>query len=86
MNSVWHEQQQAINYSKTVIKEIKHISCNCKCEFDGRKCNLSQKLNKDKCRCECRNPIRIVDTEKIIFGTVVHALVRMIQQLRAMKL
>ena len=68
----------AINESKTVIKVIKHISCNCKCEFDGTKCNLNQKLNKDKCRCECRNPMRIVYTEEIIFGIAVHAFVRMI--------
>ena len=64
-----------INESKTVIKVIKHISCNCKCEFDGRKHNLNQKLNKDKCQCEFRNPIKIVDTEKTIFGIAVHALV-----------
>ena len=27
-----------INESKTA----KHISCKCKCKFDGRKCNLDQ--------------------------------------------
>ena len=68
----------AINESKTVIKVIKHISCNCKCKVDGRKCSLNQKLNKNKCQCECRNPIKIVYTEKIIFGIVVHVLERMI--------
>ena len=30
----------------------KHISCECKCQFDGRKCNSNQKWNKDKCWCE----------------------------------
>ena len=29
-----------INESKTLKK---HISCHCKCKFDDRKCNLSQK-------------------------------------------
>ena len=29
-----------INESKTLIK---HISCECKCKFDGRKCNSDQK-------------------------------------------
>ena len=35
-----------INESK---KLTKHISCKCKCKFDGIKCN-------DRCRCECKNP------------------------------
>ena len=40
-----------INESKTLTK---HISCECKCKFDGRKCNSNQKSNNDKCRCECK--------------------------------
>ena len=32
----------------------KHISCKCKCKFDGTKCNLDWWRNKDKCRCECK--------------------------------
>ena len=40
-----------INESKTLTK---HISCECKCKFDGRKCNSNQKWNNDKCRCECK--------------------------------
>ena len=38
-----------INESKTLTK---HISCKCKCKFDGRKCNSNQKRNNDKYRCE----------------------------------
>ena len=34
----------------------KHISCNCECKYDGRKCNSNQNWNKDKCWCECKNP------------------------------
>ena len=34
-----------INQSKTITK---HVSCNCKCKFNGKKCNLYQKSNKDK--------------------------------------
>ena len=37
--------------SKTLTK---HISCDCKCKFDGRKCNSNQKWNKDTCRCYCK--------------------------------
>ena len=32
----------------------KHISCKCKCKFDGRKCNSNQKWNNNKYRCECK--------------------------------
>ena len=41
-----------INESK---KLTKHISWECKCKFDCRKCNSNQKWNKDKCRFECKN-------------------------------
>ena len=39
-----------INESKTLIK---HISFDCKCKFDRKKCNSDQCQNKDKFRCEC---------------------------------
>ena len=42
-----------INGLKTLTK---HISCECQCKFDGRKCNSNQKWNNDKSRCECKNP------------------------------
>ena len=35
-----------INQSKTLTK---HISCKCKCKFDGRKCNSDQLCNRYKC-------------------------------------
>ena len=35
-----------INESKTLTK---HISCECKCKFDGRKYNSDQWWNNDKC-------------------------------------
>ena len=41
----------------------KNIPCECKCKFDGRKCNLNQNWNKDKCRCEY---INIIYVKKII--------------------
>ena len=41
----------AIKQSKTLTK---HISCKCKCRFDGRKCNSEQWWNNNKCRCECQ--------------------------------
>ena len=40
-----------INASKTLTK---HISCKCKCRFDGKKCSSNQWWNNDKCRCECK--------------------------------
>ena len=41
-----------MNESKTLAK---HISCECKCKFDERKCNSDQWWNNDKCRSECGN-------------------------------
>ena len=38
--------------SKTLTK---HISCKCECKFDGRKCNLNQKWDYEKCRFEYKN-------------------------------
>ena len=35
-----------INEPKTLRK---HILCECKCRFDGRKCNLDQWWSNDKC-------------------------------------
>ena len=32
----------------------KYISRKCKCKFDGRKCNLDQWWNNDKCLSECK--------------------------------
>ena len=40
-----------INESKTLRK---HISCECKYKFDGRKGNSNQWWNKDQCWCECK--------------------------------
>ena len=44
-----------MNESKTITK---HISCNCKCKFHGKKYNLNQKWTKHKSYCECGNPIK----------------------------
>ena len=35
-----------INESKTLTK---HLSCECKCKFDGKKCNSDQWWNSNKC-------------------------------------
>ena len=40
-----------INESKTLIK---YISCECKCKFDGRKCNSDQWWNNGKYQCDCK--------------------------------
>ena len=43
-----------ISESKTLTK---HISCECKCKFDGNKCNSDLWLDINKCRCECKKNI-----------------------------
>ena len=35
-------------------KLTKHISRECKCKLDGRKCNSNKKWNNDKCPCDCK--------------------------------
>ena len=40
-----------INESKPLTK---HISCECKCKFVGRKCNSDQWWNNSKCWSECK--------------------------------
>ena len=42
-----------INESKTLTN---HISYECKCKFDGRRCSSDQWWNNNKCRCECKKP------------------------------
>ena len=32
-----------------------HISCDCKCKFNGTTCNLNQKCNNKTCQCERKN-------------------------------
>ena len=44
-----------INETRT---STKHISCDCKCNFDGRKFNSNQKWNDDKDLRECKNPTK----------------------------
>ena len=40
-----------INESKTLKR---HLSCDCKCKFDGRRYNLNQKRNNDQSQHECK--------------------------------
>ena len=42
---------KGINESKTLIK---HISCECRCEFDRRNYISKQKLNIDNCQRDCK--------------------------------
>ena len=50
-----------INESRTLAK---YISCECRCEFDGRKCNSRQKWNIDECHSAHKNPIRHNSSEE----------------------
>ena len=40
-----------INESQTLTR---HILCECKCRFDGRKHNSDKWWNYNKCRCVCK--------------------------------
>ena len=64
---------------KTESKTLgKLISCECKCKFDGRKCNSNQKWNKRKRRCERKNLKKHHMCEKIKFGIFLNVLVKMV--------
>ena len=58
-------------------KLTKHISSKCKCKFDGRKCCLNQKWNNNTCQSECKNRKEHNACNKIIFGILLHVLVKM---------
>ena len=59
------------NELKTLTKDISH---ECKCKFDGRKCNSIQKWNNDTCRCACK---KHHISEKIIFVSLLYAVAKM---------
>ena len=62
----------------TKINESKS-SCKCKCWFDVRKCNSSQKWDNDKCRCECKNlEEHSMSEKKTIYGILLHVVVKMV--------
>ena len=52
----------------------KHIPFECKCRFDGRKCNWVEWWNIDKCWCECKNAMYV---KMIMFRILVHVAVKM---------
>ena len=77
-----------VNESKTLTR---HISCECKSEFNGTKCNSNQWWSNDKCQCECKKHI----WKRLCSGILLHVAVKMentwqvfwaIQQLFVMKL
>ena len=58
-----------INESKTLAK---HISCKCKCRFDGRKCNSDQWWNKNDVSVK-----NVMYVKKIMIGILLHVVVKM---------
>ena len=80
--------KQNRRFKSNMIKEInesknltKHISCECKCKFDGRKCNSNQKWNNNKRRFKCRKHhiykkgkylASIIDDSLIMCDKIIH--------------
>ena len=60
-----------INESKTLKK---HMSCEYKCKFHGRKCNLNQKWNNDV----DVSVKSIIYVKKIIFGILLHVVAKLV--------
>ena len=61
-----------INESKTLTR---HISCECKCKFDGRKCSSNQWWNNNNIDANAKN---IIYVEKIIFGILLLEVSKMV--------
>ena len=51
-----------INESKILTK---HLSCECKCNFDATKLISNQKWKSEKCWRECKNPKELDACEKV---------------------
>ena len=64
---------KGINKSKILTK---HISYECKCEFE--KWNQKRIMNNDKCWCAFKKRKKIIPVEKIIFGILLHVVVKMV--------
>ena len=59
------------NESKMLTK---YISCECKCNYDGRKCNSDQKWDNDKCHVSSKN----IYLKNIVFGILLHVVVKIV--------
>ena len=64
-----------INESKTLTNDK---SCKCKCKFYGRKCNLNQSGTTKNIDVSVKIRKKIKCTKKLIFGILLHAVVKMI--------
>ena len=71
------------NESKTLVK---HISCNGRCKFDGRKCNSKQNWNNDKCQRKCKKQLNTVYRKRIMLGILAYVLVRVTKIVRLMNI
>ena len=60
-----------MNDSKTLTK---HISCECKCKFDGTKNHSNQRCNNDKSRSDCK---KFMYMKKIMFGILMSVIAKM---------
>ena len=49
----------------------KHVSCECRCKFDGRKCNSNEQWNNDKCRWQKTGYLK-----KVMFGILLHVVAK----------
>ena len=63
-----------INDSKTLTKQI---SCECKCNFNGTKCNSNQKWKNNKFWCEYKNSKEHNAGKKYLFGILLHTAAKM---------
>ena len=60
-----------INESKSAVK---HVSCNCKCRFNGIKYNSEQKWNYEQCQCECKKTSKNIYMREIMYRILAYVL------------
>ena len=61
----WLQEKKESNVLK------KHISCECKCKFDSRKCKSDQKWNNDKLE-------NVIYLKKIVIGVLLNIVAKMV--------
>ena len=54
---------------KNKTNQIKvHESCKCACRLDPIICNNKQKLNKGKCRCQCKQSVHKKSNKNFVWN------------------
>ena len=63
-----------INWNSESKEPVKHVSSECRFDFDSWKCYSKEKWNNDQCHCKCKKPIRNhIFEEDYTLNPIIHA-------------